>query len=353
MSEKLGPTKSLPSTGEGVGVNADGSMAAEATKQPTTHEERVKDGQEKIKALIAKAKEGLRKMWKVSSEGFYVGASYGFEWSGKAKEKVGNAYTVARDRAAELFARGREFISRQAEKASVRKRVRQWQREMRAGDRDVSRAERETERRQYREAKKQDRESNTTDKAAISDNEEAMRTFRQEQKEATAKLEAAERKRQEAEERAKIAAAGAKAAREAADADLSNKKLRLKAAEKYNLSMAANAALETAKLDVDDLKNMIDSTEEKINKAKTEIDEARDRIKDRANEARARKNARRQTRREALGDKWESAKEKIARVAGKGADWMKRFGKKISSGIGKVARKVANKLDPVESSSNK
>ena len=32
---------------------------------------------------------------------------------------------------------------------------------------------------------------------------------------------------------------------------------------------------------------------------------------------------------------------------------MKQLGKKISSGIGKVARKVANRLDPVESDSNK
>lgn len=351
MSEKLGPTTSSPNTGEV--VNTDRSLTADGDKRPMTHEQRVDDGREKLNALKNKVKENLRKTWKKLSEGFYVGASYGFEWSGKAKEKVGNTYTAAKAKAAELFAGGRELISQKAAEARTRKRVRQWQREMRAGDRDISRSERKAERQQYRQEKEQGRKDNTADKAVIGDNKETIESSRRKQKEAFAKLEEAERARREAEERAKIAAVEAKAAREAADADPSDKKLRLKAAEKYNLSMAANMALESAKLDVDNLKNTIDSTEAKINKAKAEIDNVRGRIEDRANKARARKNARRQARREALGDKWESAKEKVARVAGKSADWMKQLGKKISSGIGKVARKVANRLDPVESDSNK
>lgn len=351
MSEKLGPTTSSPNTGEV--VNTDRSLTADGDKRPMTHEQRVDDGREKLNALKNKVKENLRKTWKKLSEGFYVGASYGFELSGKTKEKVGNTYTAAKAKAAELFAGGRELISQKAAEARTRKRVRQWQREMRAGDRDISRSERKAERQQYRQAKEQYRRDNTADKAVIGDNEKAIESSRREQKEVATKLEAAERKRREAEEKAGVAAAEAKAAREAADADPSDKKLRVEATRKRALSMVANAELESAELDINNLKDMINSAKEKINKAKTEIDEVRDRIRDRANEARARKSARRQTRREVLGDKWESAKEKIARVAGKGADWMKQLGKKISSGVGKVARKVANRLDPVESDSNK
>ena len=351
MSEKLGSTMSSPNTGEV--ANTDRSLTADGDKRPMTREQRVADGREKLNALKDKVREGLCKTWKKLSEGFYVGASYGFELSGKTKEKVGNAYTAAKAKAAELFAGGREVISQKAAEARTHKRVRQWQREMRAGDRDVSRSEREAERQQYRRAKKQDGEDNTADKAVIGDNKEAIKSSRREQKEVATKLEAAERKRREAERKAKVAAAEAKAAKEAADADPSDEKKRLEAARRHGLSIAANAELESAELDVNNLKDMINSAKEKINKAKTEIDEVRGRIEDRANKARARKNARRQARREALGDKWESANEKVARVAGKSADWMKQLGKKISSGIGKVARKVANRLDPVESDSNK
>lgn len=350
MSEKLGSTTPSPNTGEVVNTAED---AATRANKEMTRERRVADGREKLNALKGKVKEGLRKTWKKVSEGFYVGASYGFEWSGKAKEKVGNTYTAAKAKAAELFAGGRELISQKAAEARTRKRVRQWQREMRAGDRDISRSERKAERQQYRQEKEQGRKDNTADKAVIGDNKETIESSRRKQKEAFAKLEEAERARREAEERAKIAAVEAKAAREAADADPSDKKLRVEATRKRALSMVANAELESAELDVYNLKNTIDSTEAKINEAKTKIDGVRDLMEDRANKARARKNARRQARREALGDRWESAKEKVARVAGKGADWMKQLGKKISSGVGKVARKVANRLDPVESDSNK
>lgn len=351
MSEKLGPTTSSPNTGEV--VNTDRSLTADGDKRPMTHEQRVDDGREKLNALKNKVKENLRKTWKKLSEGFYVGASYGFELSGKTKEKVGNTYTAAKAKVAELFAGGRELISQKAAEARTRKRVRQWQREMRAGDRDISRSERKAERQQYRQAKEQYRRDNTADKAVIGDNEKAIESSRREQKEAAAKLEKAEKERREAEERAKKAAADADKAKQASDADPFNDKLRLKAAEMAHLSAAANAALENAKIDVNNLKSTIDSTEEKIHNTEVAINEIKEKIRDRAAAAKERKTKRREARREYLGDKWESAKEKIARVAGKGADWMKQLGKKISSGVGKVARKVANRLDPVESDSNK
>ncbi len=351
MSEKLGSTTPSPNTGEVVNTAED--AAAKANKKPMTREQRVTDGREKLNALKDKVKEGLRKTWKKMSEGFYVGASYGFEWSGKAKEKVGNTYTAAKAKAAELFAGGRELISQKAAEARTRKRVRQWQREMRAGDRDVSRSEREAERQQYRQAREQYKADNEADKSTIDSNKEAVKNSKQEQKEAAAKLEKAEKERREAEERAKKAAAEADKAKQASDADPFNDKLRLKAAEMAHLSAAANAALENAKIDVNNLKSTIDSTEEKIHNTEVAINEIKEKIRDRAAAAKERKTKRREARREYLGDKWESAKEKIARVAGKGADWMKQLGKKISSGVGKVARKVANRLDPVESDSNK
>ena len=94
-------------------------------------------------------------------------------------------------------------------------------------------------------------------------------------------------------------------------------------------------------------------TNSTIDKLDASIGNIREQMRERAVAAKERKDKRREARREYLGDKWESAKEKIARVAGKGADWMKQLGKKISSGVGKVARKVANRFDPVESDSNK
>ena len=327
---------------------------------PKSRDERIADGKEKVDALKTKVKEGFSKTWKKLSESFYIGVSRGSELpgqvaerAGQAKEKISDTYTVAKNKATELFTGGREFISQKAAEARTRKRVRQWQREMRAGDRDVSRSEREAKRQRYRQAREQHKADNEADKSTIDSNKEAVKKSKQEQKEAAAKLEKAEKERREAEERAKKAAAEADKAKQASDADPSNKKLRLKAAEKYNLSMAANMALESAKLDVDNLKYTIDSTEEKIHSTEVVINEIKEKIRDRAAAAKERKTKRREARREYLGDKWESAKEKIARVAGKGADWMKQFGKKISSGVGKVARKVANRLDPVESDSNK
>ena len=76
MSEKLGSTTPSPNTGEV--VNATEDAATRANKE-MTREQRVAYGREKLNALKDKVKEGLRKTWKKMSEGFYVGASYGFE----------------------------------------------------------------------------------------------------------------------------------------------------------------------------------------------------------------------------------------------------------------------------------
>ena len=132
---------------------------------PKSRDERIADGQEKVAALKNKAKEGLGRVWKGLKDSFYIGVSRGSELpgqiaegAGRAKEKISDTYTVAKNKATELFAGGREFISQKAAEARTRKRVRQWRREMRAGDRDVSRSKREAERRQYRQAREQDKQ---------------------------------------------------------------------------------------------------------------------------------------------------------------------------------------------------
>ena len=128
--------------------------------------------------------------------------------------------------------------------------------------------------------------------------------------------------------------------------------MRLEADKKHHLAEAAAAELNIAEFNISEQKSKIDSAEEEIDKAKSEIDKAKEAMKERAGKARERKNARRQARREALGDKWESAKDKLARVAGKGANWMMNLGRRAVAGAGRVvgraARAVANKLDPVE-----
>ena len=191
MSEKLGSTTPSPNTGEVVNTAED--AAAKANKKPMTREQRVTDGREKLNALKDKVKEGLRKTWKKMSEGFYVGASYGFEWSGKAKEKVGNTYTAAKAKATELFAGGREVISQKASEARERK-----------AKRLEGRAQREADRRQYYQEREQYKQDNATDKSIIREEEkkvsEAERELEEKKQELIKAREAEAKARQELKE---------------------------------------------------------------------------------------------------------------------------------------------------------
>ena len=114
--------------------------AYEVTKQyPTTMEpqkitrdERIADGQEKVAALKNKVKEGLGRVWKGLKDSFYIGVSRGSELpgqiaegAGRAKEQIGNTLSEAKNKAAELFAGGREFILQKASEARTRKEERQ------------------------------------------------------------------------------------------------------------------------------------------------------------------------------------------------------------------------------------
>ena len=348
-----------------VKVNRDREAMGETTQYPTTElqkktrDERIADGQEKVAALKNKAKEGLGRVWKGLKDSFYIGVSRGSELpgqiaegAGRAKENIGNTLSEAKNKAAELFAGGREFILQKASEARTRKEERQKARQERKEARAKAKEQRELDRQKYNEAREQDKQDNATDKSTIDSNKETVKNSKQEQKEAAAKLEKAEKIRQEAEEKAKKAAAEYDAAKKAFEADQTNEKLRLEADKKRNLAGAAAAELNLAELNVSELKSKIDSAEEEIDKAKSEIDKAKAAMKERAGKARERKNARRQARREAFGDKWESAKDKLARVAGKSANWMMNLGRNAVAGagraVGRAARAIANKLDPVE-----
>lgn len=351
-----------------VKVNYKGEAIGETKQYPTmdsqkkTRDERIADGQEKVAALKNKAKEGLGRVWKGLKDSFYIGVSRGSELpgqitegAGRAKEQIGNTLSEAKNKAAELFAGGREFILQKASEARTRKEERQKARQERKEARAKAKEQRELDRQKYNEAREQDKADNEANKATIDSNKETVKNSKQEQKEAAAKLEEAEKRRREAEEKAKKAAAEYDAAKKAFEADQTNEKLRLEADKKRNLAGAAAAELKIAEFNVSEQKSKIDSAEEEIDKAKSEIDKAKEAMKERAGKARERKNARRQARREALGDKWESAKDKLARVAGKGANWMMNLGRRAVAGAGRVvgraARAVANKLDPVEANS--
>lgn len=351
-----------------VKVNYKGEAIGETKQYPTmdsqkkTRDERIADGQEKVAALRNKAKEGLGRVWKGLKDSFYIGVSRGSELpgqiaegAGRAKEQIGNTLSEARNKAAELFAGGREFILQKASEARTRKEERQKARQERKEARAKAKEQRELDRQKYNEAREQDKADNEANKATIDSNKETVKNSKQEQKEAAAKLEEAEKRRREAEEKAKKAAAEYDAAKKAFEADQTNEKLRLEADKKHHLAEAAAAELKIAEFNVSEQKSKIDSAEEEIDKAKSEIDKAKEAMKERAGKARERKNARRQARREALGDKWESAKDKLARVAGKGANWMMNLGRRAVAGAGRVvgraARAVANKLDPVEANS--
>ena len=351
-----------------VKVNYKGEAIGETKQYPTmdsqkkTRDERIADGQEKVAALRNKAKEGLGRVWKGLKDSFYIGVSRGSELpgqiaegAGRAKEQIGNTLSEARNKAAELFAGGREFILQKASEARTRKEERQKARQERKEARAKAKEQRELDRQKYNEAREQDKADNEANKATIDSNKETVKNSKQEQKEAAAKLEEAEKRRREAEEKAKKAAAEYDAAKKAFEADQTNEKLRLEADKKHHLAEAAAAELKIAEFNVSEQKSKIDSAEEEIDKAKSEIDKAKEAMKEHAAKARERKNARRQARREALGDKWESAKDKLARVAGKGANWMMNLGRRAVAGAGRVvgraARAVANKLDPVEANS--
>ena len=316
--------------------------------QKKTRDERIADGKEKVDALKTKVKEGFSKTWKKLSESFYIGVSRGSELpgqvverAGQAKEKISDTYTVAKNKATELFAGGREVISQKASEARERK-----------AKRLEGRAQREADRQQYRQAREQDKQDNATDKSIIK--EEEKKVFEAEQELEERKQELIEAREAEAKARQELKEAEenyAKAEREAEENPTELSKL---AVERAALDRSLKITeLKIAMANTVNAQKEVRLTNSTIDKLDASIGNIREQMRDRAAAAKERKTKRREARREYLGDKWESAKEKTARVAGKGADWMKQLGKIISSGAGRLARRVADRLDPVESDSNK
>lgn len=310
---------------------------------PKSRDERIADGKEKVDALKTKVKEGFSRTWKKLSESFYIGVSRGSELpgqvaerAGQAKERISDTYTVAKNKATELFMGGREFISQKASEARERK-----------AKRLEGRARREADRQQYRQAQEQDKQDNATDKSIIKEEEKKVSKAERELEERKQELIEA-RARQELKEAEENYA---KAEREAEENPTELSKLTVeRAALDRSLKITE---LKIAMANTVNAQKEVRLTNSTIDKLDASIGNIREQMRDRAAAAKERKTKRREARREYLGDKWESAKEKIARVAGKGADWMKQLGKSISSGAGRLARRVADRLDPVESDSNK
>ena len=137
--------------------NASGEWA-ELKDAGMTRDERIADGKEKVDALKSKAKAGLGNMMNGLRDRFYIGVSRSSELPGqiaekgaRAKEFAGNTWIAAREKAADLFDNGRDFISQKAQEARERKAERQQRRLERKEARQIARDERAAERRRSNE----------------------------------------------------------------------------------------------------------------------------------------------------------------------------------------------------------
>ena len=165
MSETLG--KNTDNSPEGDSAQGSSPEVTYMEPQKKTRDERIADGQEKVAALKNKAKEGLGRVWKGLKDSFYIGVSRGSELpgqvaegAGRAKEKIGNTLSEAKNKAAELFAGGREFILQKASEARTRKEERQKARQERKEARAKAKEQRELDRQKYNEAREQDKADN-------------------------------------------------------------------------------------------------------------------------------------------------------------------------------------------------
>ena len=151
MSETLG--KNTDNSPEGDSAQGSSPEVTSMEPQKKTRDERIVDGQEKVAALKNKAKEGLGRVWKGLKDSFYIGVSRGSELpgqiaegAGRAKEQIGNTLSEAKNKAAELFAGGREFILQKASEARTRKEERQKARQERKEARAKAKEQRELDR---------------------------------------------------------------------------------------------------------------------------------------------------------------------------------------------------------------
>ena len=370
-----------------------------------TRDERIADGQEKFNALKIRAQEGLSKMMQGLKDRFYIGISRSAELPGQiatgaemvretvaqkgteaqefvvqkgseareaivqkgaeTKEAIGNAWGAARGKAAELFEKGSDVILQNVKVARERKAARIKNRQERRAARQQAREQRATEldnrqaaRDMRREARKEEGDIRLgQSKADIVRDSNDKGSIRQEQRTITgATLESmmagqdlsraekeGERNRREAEQIAQEA----EEARLKAEANPEDVGLQLDAEEKEGLKIAANARLKRATGEVTRLQAVMSQLEKNSESAQSNIEAARERIEERRGRAEARRAARMAARKEALGDTWESAKDRVARLANTDPNKIKQFGVKVAKAAGRLTKATASRLVPV------
>lgn len=370
-----------------------------------TRDERITDGQEKFNALKTRAQEGLSKIMQGLKDRFYIGISRGAELPGQiatgaemvretvaqkgtevqefvvqkgseareaivqkgaeTKEAIGNAWGAAQGKAAELFEKGSDVILQNVKVARERKAARIKNRQERRAARQQAREQRvaELDNRQAarvsrQEARQQQREAQTkeniADKLDTGDDKVFIRQEQQADTGATLESMMTERELNDANAKveqmskeAERAEQAAEAARLEADANPGDERLQLDAEEKEGLKIAANARLKRATGEVTRLQAAMSQLEKSSESAQSNIEAARERIEERRGRAEARRAARMAARKEALGDTWESAKDRVARLANTDPNKIKQFGVKVAKAAGRLTKATASRLVPV------
>lgn len=370
-----------------------------------TRDERITDGQEKFNALKTRAQEGLSKMMQGLKDRFYIGISRGAELPGQiatgaemvretiaqkstearevvgqkssdakeailqkgveTKEAISNAWGAARGKAAELFEKGNDVILQNVKVARERKAARIKNRQERRAARQQAREQRvaeldnrQADRVSRQEARQQQREAQTkenmADKLDTGDDKVFIRQEQQADTGATLESMMTERELNDANAKveqmskeAERAEQAAEAARLEADANPGDERLQLDAEEKEGLKIAVNARLKRATGEVTRLQAAMSQLDKRSEIAQNNIEAARERIEERRGRAEARRAARMAARREALGDTWESAKDRIARLANTDPNKIKQFGVKVAKAAGRLTKATASRLVPV------
>ena len=370
-----------------------------------TRDERITDGQEKFNALKTRAQEGLSKMMQGLKDRFYIGISRGAELPGQiatgaemvretvaqkgteaqefvvrkgseareaivqkgaeTKEAIGNAWGAARGKAAELFEKGNDVILQNVKVARERKAARIKNRQERRAARQQAREQRvaeldnrQADRVSRQEARQQQREAQTkenmADKLDTGDDKVFIRQEQQADTGATLESMMTERELNDANAKveqmskeAERAEQAAEAARLEAEANPEDVGLQLDAEEKNGLKIAANARLKRATGEVTRLQAAMSQLEKSSESAQSNIEAARERIEERRGRAEARRAARMAARKEALGDTWESAKDRVARLANTDPNKIKQFGVKVAKAAGRLTKATASRLVPV------
>jgi hypothetical protein len=370
-----------------------------------TRDERITDGQEKFNALKTRAQEGLSKMMQGLKDRFYIGISRGAELPGQiatgaemvretiaqkstearevvgqkssdakeailqkgveTKEAISNAWGAARGKAAELFEKGNDVILQNVKVARERKAARIKNRQERRAARQQAREQRvaeldnrQADRVSRQEARQQQREAQTKENMAdkLDTGDDKIFIQQEQQADTGATLESMMTERELNDANAKVeqmskeaerAEQAAEAARLEADANPGDERLQLDAEEKEGLKIAANARLKRATGEVTRLQAAMSQLDKRSETAQNNIEAARERIEERRGRAEARRAARMAARREALGDTWESAKDRIARLANTDPNKIKQFGVKVAKAAGRLTKVTASRLVPM------